>query len=190
MTSATTSARIPPLCPPYDPEVAHDLERLMPPGYDPLLLFRTVAHNPRVLRRMRKGGLLDAGSIEPLHRELVILRTTARCGSEYEWGVHVAFFAGRVGLSPAQVQATVSGTPDDPAWTQAQALLVQLCDALHEGCTVPEPLFAELRAVWSAAQLVELVMLVGLYHAISMMTNALALPPEPGAPRFDDRPAL
>ena len=47
-----------------------DLERLMPPGYDPLLLFRTVPHNPRVLRRMRKGGLLDAGSIEPVDKTL------------------------------------------------------------------------------------------------------------------------
>jgi hypothetical protein len=25
------------------------------------------------------------------HRELLILRTTALCGAEYEWGVHVRF---------------------------------------------------------------------------------------------------
>ena len=33
------------------------------------------------------------------HRELLILRTTARCGAEYEWGVHVQVFAAKAGLS-------------------------------------------------------------------------------------------
>jgi hypothetical protein len=28
------------------------------------------------------------------------------------------------------------------------------------------------------------VTLAGLYHAVSFVTNAAALPPEPGAPRF------
>lgn len=183
MESAMT-ARIEPRSAPYPPEIAEDFERLMPPGFEPLLLFRTVAHNPRVLRRMRRGGLLDPGSITAKERELVILRTTARCGSEYEWGVHVAFFAARVGLSPEHVAATVLGTPEDPVWSPSQAVLVRLCDALHDGCEVPEELFVEVQQCWSAAQIIELTMLVGLYHAVSMMTNTLRLPPEPGAPRF------
>lgn len=180
------AARIEALNAPYPPEVAEDFERLMPPGFDPLLLFRTVAHNPRVLRRMRRGGLLDPGSITPRERELIILRTTARCGSEYEWGVHVAFFASRVGLGSSEVAATVLGTTDDPAWSPAETVLIRLCDALHDTSTVSDALFAELAEHWSAAQIVELVMLVGLYHAVSMLTNALGLPPEPAAPRFPD----
>ena len=176
--------RVEPISPPYSPEVAEDLARLMPPGHDPLLLFRAVAHNPRVLRRMRKGGLLDPGSISAAQRELVILRTTARCGSEYEWGVHVAFFAARVGLSSEEVAATVCGGPDDPLWSPEQALLVRLCDELHDSSTVSDGLFAALRESFTEAQLVELTMLVGLYHAVSMMTRVLELPPEPGAARF------
>src|SRR6185436_19771343 len=54
--------RIPPLAPPYAAAVAEDLEKLMPPGIPPIGLFRTLAHNPRVLRRVRKGGLLDPGA--------------------------------------------------------------------------------------------------------------------------------
>ena len=38
-------------------QVAEHLEKLMPPGRAPLALFRTVAHNPRVLGRLRRGGL-------------------------------------------------------------------------------------------------------------------------------------
>jgi hypothetical protein len=46
------------------------------------------------------GGLLDRGSIGLRDRAIVIDRACARCGSEYEWGVHVALFAARVGLTP------------------------------------------------------------------------------------------
>src|SRR4051794_135720 len=118
------NARIAPIEPPFAPEIDEHLRKLMPPGMDPLVLFRVVAHNPRVLGRMRRGGLLDPGSITIRQRELVILRTTARCRSEYEWGVHVTFFAAAAGLSEAQIAATVVGTPADPAWSAEDVLLV------------------------------------------------------------------
>lgn len=65
--------RIAPLDPPYAPELAEELSRFMPPGIPPLRLFRTLAHNPRVLRKFRLGSLLDRGSLEKRDREIVIL---------------------------------------------------------------------------------------------------------------------
>src|SRR4051812_47964344 len=111
------TSRIASVEPPFAPDVEEHLQKLMPPGMDPLALFRVVAHNPRVLGRMRRGGLLDPGSITVRQREIVILRTTARCRSEYEWGVHAAFFAGAAELSEAQVTATIAGSASDPAWS-------------------------------------------------------------------------
>src|SRR5262249_20377279 len=102
----TTSPRVAPLPAPHPPEIAEDLRKLMPPGIEPLRLFTTVAHNPRVLGRLRRGGLLDPGAISVREREIVILRTTALCGCEYEWGVHVRFFGGAAGFTPAEVAAT------------------------------------------------------------------------------------
>ena len=104
------ASRLEPLDPPFDPEIAAELERIMPAGVDPLKLFRTLAHNPRVLLRVFGGGLLDRGSIDLRDREIVILRTCARCGSEYEWGVHVSRSSPRRPASPkAEVAATVLG---------------------------------------------------------------------------------
>jgi len=37
------------------PAVAEDLAKLMPPGVEPIALFRALAHNP-LLRRLRRGG--------------------------------------------------------------------------------------------------------------------------------------
>src|SRR6185369_10535609 len=103
------TARIAPATPPFAPEIDAALQRIMPPGVPPLTLFTTLARNPRVFQRFMVGGLLDKGSISLREREIVIARTTARCGSEYEWGVHVTFFAARAGLTEAQVRASATG---------------------------------------------------------------------------------
>ena len=88
-------SRIAPSEPPYPPAIAESLQRIMPPGLEPLVLFRTMAKSPRVFGKMFAGGLLDKGPLSLRQREIVIDRTTARLGCEYEWGVHVALFAGR-----------------------------------------------------------------------------------------------
>ncbi len=154
----------------------------MPPGIPPLGLFRTLAHNPRVLGRIRRGGLLDPGSITLRDRELVILRTTALCRAEYEWGVHSTFFAHAAGLTPAQLAATVSG--DLEPFAPAERTLLQAIDALHATATIPDALWTALAADRSPAQLIELVTLAGQYHTISFLANALGLALEPAAARF------
>jgi 4-carboxymuconolactone decarboxylase len=174
--------RLAPVSPPYEASVVEDLTKLMPAGVPPLQLFRTLAHNPRVLRRVRKGGLLDPGAISLRDRELVILRTTALCGSEYEWGVHVAFFGAAAGFTAAQIAATVTG--DVEPFSEAERPVLALCAALHQAARVPDELWAELAARYQPDQLVELVALAGQYHMISFVTNALGVALEPMAPRF------
>jgi 4-carboxymuconolactone decarboxylase len=176
--------RIPLVNPPYAADVAEHFAKLMPPGMEPLKLFRTVAHNPRVLGRMRRGGLLDKGSITAREREIMILRTCVRCGADYEWGVHVMFFGQQAGFTQAQVHATVRGSHDDSAWNSQEQLLVRLADELHDTSRVSEPLWAQLSLHWQPAQLLELMMLAGLYHAVSYLVNGAGVELETNAPRF------
>lgn len=180
--------RIAPLESPYEEGVAADLAAMMPPGVEPIALFRTLARNPRILGKIRAGNLLDRGSIDRHDREIVILRTCARCGSEYEWGVHAAIFAARFGIDEAALTATVHGGPADPALSERDRLLVRMVDELHETSTLSEPLWRDLRASWSEEQLVELVVLTGFYHSISFVTNAFAVACEEIAPRFPTAP--
>ena len=51
-----SSARVEPLNPPYDPATQAAFDKVMPPGVPPLKLFRSMAHNPRVLQRLIAGG--------------------------------------------------------------------------------------------------------------------------------------
>jgi hypothetical protein len=78
-------ARIAPLNPPYTPDIQAAFDAIMPAGVDPLLLFRTLAVNTRVYERFRAGGLLDRGLLTLRQREIVIDRTCALNGCEYEW---------------------------------------------------------------------------------------------------------
>lgn len=175
------AARLAPLDPPYDPEIARTLERLMGgPGIEPLRLFRVVAHNAHLLEKLRSSGsyLLNFGTVDPLEREIVIHRTCARCGSEYEWGVHVVAYGRRLGLSEEQIAATVNGDAQDPVWTERQSLLIRLADELHDSAAVSDDLWEALAKRWSPAQLVELVTLAGQYHTISFLTNAFRVAPE------------
>ena len=124
--------RIAPLEPPYEPQVAETLRRMMPPDVEPLRLFRTVAHNPAVLERFRTIGayILNFGRVEPLDREVLLHRTCARCGCEYEWGVHAVAFGRPLGMTEEQLRATVLDGSDAPVWSERQRLLVRLADEL------------------------------------------------------------
>ena len=184
--TAASPARIAPAEPPYAASVQSFFDRIMPKGMAPLLLFRTLAQSERVLGKIRDGGLLDPGHVSMRQREIVIDRTCARCGCEYEWGVHTAIFADRVGFTPAQRIALLRGAADDPAWSAAEGLLIALCDELHDGAAISDTLWTKLAAAFTPQQILELIALAGFYHTISYLCNGLRLPAEAFAPRMAD----
>jgi alkylhydroperoxidase family enzyme len=186
MEAAAVTARIAPAQPPYDPAAQAAFDRLMPPGIPPLVLFTTMARDARLFDRFRGGGLLDKGHLTLRQREIIIDRVTARAGSEYEWGVHVAFFAARAGLDAAQQCALVRGDAAEPCWSAEDRLLIRLCDSLHEGCDIDDALWHALRGQFSEEALIEMLMLAGFYRTVSYLTNALRLPLETYAARFPD----
>ena len=176
--------RIQPLESPYNPEVAEDLEAMMPPGIEPIKLFRILAHNPRILHKFRMSNLLDRGSIERRDREIVILRTCARCKAEYEWGNHVSFFAERFEISKEQTAATVRGNSDDPAWSARDRLLIRLVDELHDTTCIGDGLWTDLKTNWEIPQILEFIVLAGFYHTVSFVVNGARIEQEEGAARF------
>lgn len=170
--------------PPYSEGVLDAFRVVMPPGMEPLNIFRTVANNERVLSRMVNGGLLDRGSVSVAQRELVILRACAVCKAEYEWGVHVAAFSTAAGFSAAQIADTCSDIPDASLWSAEQRVLIRMVDELHHSATLSDESWAQLSESLSEPQLVEVIMLAGLYHAVSFVVNGLKVEREKFAPGF------
>jgi 4-carboxymuconolactone decarboxylase len=180
--------RIAPLQPPYTPETAALLAKWMPPGseVEPLRLFRTLAVHDDFASRMRPlgAGILGQPRLDPRDRELLILRTCARAGAEYEWGVHAVAFGKPLGLTDRQLTATAIGSADDAAWSATDTQLLAAADALHDTGTISDELWDELAARLRDDQLLELVIVVGWYRLISYIVNTAGVELEPWAARF------
>lgn len=183
-------SRIAPLEPPYADEVEAQLTSMMPAGVPPIGLFRTFARNLPMTGAMHGWGRYTLGrrlTLTMREREIVIDRTCARCGCEYEWGVHAMMFARRVELTPEQLTSLVHGGADDGCWTsERERLLIRAVDALHDGADIDDVLWARLEPVFDERQLLDLLLLCGWYHAVSFAARAARVPHEPGAPRFAD----
>lgn len=184
------SPRIEPVNPPYEPQVHDQLAKMMPPGVPPISLFRTFARNLPMTEAMRGWGgyeLSRSLSLSMRDREIVIDRTCARCNCEYEWGVHLAFFADRAELDHAQISSLTHGSPADPCWTtHRDRLLIMAVDRLHDSADINDELYEQLASVFSEAETLDLLMLCGWYHAISYAANGARVALEDGAPRFAD----
>jgi alkylhydroperoxidase family enzyme len=183
---AAATPRIAPLSPPYETATDEALNKLMPPGMPPLGLFRTMAKNPELLKNLAANGALvfRSSSLTPLHRETLIQRTCANCGAEYEWGVHAAIFGERVGLTGERLAATVRGDRNTACWTEDEALLIEFADSLHAKSTIDDVLWAHMAKYWNEAQMMELAVVAGFYHAISYTIAVARVQREDFAPAF------
>jgi alkylhydroperoxidase family enzyme len=181
--------RLFPMEPPYEPRIADQLARMMP-GTAPIALFRLFVRNLPMADAMNEWGRYTLGpqlTLSRREREIVIDRTCARTGCDYEWGVHVAGFADRLGLGPEQIRSLARGGPDDACWTQPrERLLIRAVDMLHDTDDLDDDLWAGLAADFSQQQLIDLLLLAGWYHAIGYVARAGRLPQEPGTPRLCD----
>jgi alkylhydroperoxidase family enzyme len=180
----TEMSRIAPLEKPFPPAFDATMKALMR-GAEPLVLFTTLAKQERTWAKFAGGSLLDKASPLSLRqREIVIDRTTARCGCEYEWGVHVTGFAAHVGLDEAQIRATVHGAADDSVWTDEEQTLIATTDALLEHKRLSDEAWGKLRSHFSEAEALEIIQLVAYYHGVALICGALDLPLETTAARF------
>lgn len=179
------SGRIVPRSAPFPDDIQQALDAIMR-GNPPLVLFTTLARDPRLFFKFFAAGLLDRGNLTLRQREIVIDRVTAQCGAEYEWGVHVATFGDAAQLSAEEIRSLTLGGPGDTCWADSERLLILLCDSLHTDCDVPEGLWEELAAAFTPEAILELLMLAGNYRTVSYLVRSLRLPAEPGAASFAD----
>jgi alkylhydroperoxidase family enzyme len=176
--------RITPLEPPYAEGLQAHFDQVMK-GKPPLVLFRTIAASERAWQKFRSGSLLDGRLLSLREREIVIDRTCALAGCEYEWGVHIFGFANAAGLTADEIAATCSTDGEADTWSDAERALLAVADALHARARLTDAEFGSLRAWYDEAQVLEIIMLCGFYRAVAYLANGLDLPLEPFAARFD-----
>jgi alkylhydroperoxidase family enzyme len=149
---------------PYvDEAQAHWLARdmmLRRPGRN---LHRMLAHAPRVGHAYT--NLADAlrwdGELDPVLRELAILRVGVLLGSAYEVRAHTAI-ALRFGMAQAKIDALKLGT-EDPAFTDTERAVLRLTDDLVANVRAADATFDPVAAALPPGAVVELVIAIGMY---------------------------
>ena len=149
-----------------------------------LNIFATLAYHPKLLKRwlVFGGHVLAKSTLPQRERELVILRTGWRCGSEYEFGQHTVIGLGS-GLDQADI-ARLTGPVDAPDWSPGDALLVRAVDELVDDHCLSDDTWGALVASWSTQQVIDLVFAVGQYQLVSMALRSFGVQREPGVPGF------
>ena len=160
------------------------MEKMTAPGREPLALFTSVGKSPRAWDRFMGGSMASNSPLSMRDREIIIDRTCARTGNEYEWGIHTKLLAGKAELTPEQVRSTFDGHADDGNWNEAEAALIASVDALLDRKKLSDAEFARLSAHFSTEQVLEVVQLIAFYHGITLIVGALDLQSEAGMPRF------
>jgi alkylhydroperoxidase family enzyme len=108
--------RVEPVAEPRDDATAAALAELGPP----IALFGVFARRPDRAHAVAQWGRYYFSRRVALtlrQRELIIDRTTALCGADYEWGIHVAAFADKAGLTDTQIDSLATGQPTDRCWS-------------------------------------------------------------------------
>lgn len=179
--------RIAPLAPEdQDRDTSALLARISLPGNPPAAnVFATLARNRPLLRKwLSASNALISGSLPARARELAILRTAWRCASVYEWGQHWVI-ARHYRMTDDEVRRVMAG-PDAPGWDGTDSSVLRAADELHDDACIGEETWRALAGVFDDVQLIELVMVVGLYHQIAFALNSLGVEREDGVPGFGD----
>ena len=142
----------------------------------PLTIFRMLAHAQSAFRPyLRFGGaVLRDLELDPLLRELAILRTAQLIEARYEWVQHVPI-AQAVGMTEAQLAALEAEQVDAGAFDPAQQAVLRFTSALAREPRPDDETFAALREQLSPREIVELLLTVGSYTMLGRLMTALDL---------------
>jgi Carboxymuconolactone decarboxylase family len=168
--------------------VAADHEAVRPPRRALSIernLARSVQQDTEDVPRLNPGedrpnAVMD--TLPPRERELVILRTGWRCGSEYEFGQHTVIGLGN-GLDDADI-VRLTGPVDASGWSTGDALLIRVVDELVDDHCLSDETWGALVASWTTQQVIDLVLAVGQYQLVSMALRSFGVQREPGVPGF------
>lgn len=171
------TARLQPATAPYAANVQAAFDRMPRSWMPPFALFTVLARHPDLFERFIRGApaYLPTTHLTIRQREVLLLRVTARCRCDYEWGMRVHYFADEAALTAAQVHATVHGDAASSCWTADDAILIRLADELHDSCTVSDDLWRALRPTFDDEAILELLLIAGYYRTVAYLANGLRL---------------
>lgn len=168
----------PRLMPLRDDELDAEQEAVLAPfraSNGAIAITRTMVHHPAALKAF--NGLAahvfssSSNALAPRDKEILILRTAWLCRSGYEWARH-ELLGLRAGVSEAEV-AALKRPVEAGGWSERDAALVAMADALVTDHFVPDDLWERLSRHFDPRQCIDAIYAVGLYTTVGMFLNTM-----------------
>jgi alkylhydroperoxidase family enzyme len=169
---------------PRGSELRADAADLLPliasPGREPARTMAVLGYQPELLGPFLgwAAALALNGVLPKRDHEILALRASHNCGSEFEWVEH-AQFARDAGMTDDEIRY-LSRPVADGGWTAGERSLIDAADELHRDRDVSDATWAALADHYDAPALVEVLMVVGQYTMLSLLANAAGIPAERG----------
>ena len=112
-------------------------------------------------------------------RELIILRTAARCKDDYIWAAHSRGASLRNGLSEVEVRRVLLG-PDAEGWTSSEAALLRAVDELLADHFISAQTWSVLGKSYDDRALLDVMALTSTYTTLANILNSSGTPLEDG----------
>ena len=149
------------------PDVKEIYDRIEKNGARIINLYKSLAHNPRVLRNHLQLGntLLSKTKLSPKLREMAILRIAKLTGSEYEWAQHYPVSL-EAGLSKAQADA-VSSWKDSTLFSDEECAVLRYTDEVSQQVKVTDDTFTEVKKYLDEQCILELTVAIGYWGMVA-----------------------
>ncbi len=149
-----------------------------------LNVFRAMLHNPKAAGAAANllTTLLFRNTLDTRLRELVILRTGWRCGSEYEFCQHVQV-AKRLKMTEEEILG-VRDPASCRAYGELDRAVIAMTDELIDGARVSAATWAVLERSLRPEDLVELLLAAGNWRMIAIFLNSANVPLDSGVPSW------
>jgi alkylhydroperoxidase family enzyme len=139
-------------------------------------VLATLMHHPGLTAPFLvfNAVILNAPTLDPRWRELMVLRVAWRTGSQYEWLQHVRM-ARSCGITAGEIDAIGDGAAAADVWSPLEVDLLEATDQLLDAYCVDDETWARLARQLDERQLVELVFVVGTYTCLAMVFRSVGL---------------
>lgn len=146
------------------------------PGGKPLNIVRTYFRNVELNRNWSYMAthLFMKNSLDPRQREIIVLRTSWQCASDYEFIQHVYIARTRKLLSDDEMRDLTKEEPQ-LAWSKEELALIAASDELVASHGVSDEVWKTLETHFGENQLMDIIATAGGYTLNSMATNSFGV---------------
>jgi 4-carboxymuconolactone decarboxylase len=156
------------------PEDFSDEQKELVGDWSTLNFSRVLVQHPSAYRVFLPyiDKTIRGSNLPPREREILITRTLALSGDVYEAHHHVAI-ALKSGMTQAEIDSVRAGRTAD--FAEFERNLVQAADELMRQHQISDQTWRNLAERYSQQQLMEIVLLVGCYSVMAMMTLSFGI---------------